>query len=640
MSNWTAQRWQRRKEEKPSSSGQGQSSDRWWNIHWHDNDTFEINEEGSGVDDECVLQWVKYMEEVLWDAYGAIGRAKPQLWASTVNFSRGTVSDYGVQQLMNFLVRWKVNVERLKLFRNHVTDDGAWEICRLLDKSPTPVKEVHLSHNYISEAGALIVFKSIAKAQRYPAEWDGKGLTPLWLRMECNQIDWDKLERQISNLKPPVHWITSTSRDQWKRHAGGYYPAVAMHQSYKSQSAKSEDYYAEATTASTGMAWKSKASETSLKPIGAGVSPAGASAAAVPAGDGKKPKANAKPAASSKPDEKKEAKAEVDESAVAKGDTAVKAANEEETTGQAEESSRQEVAAANPLCFSLDGSAGDEYDWGVVAADTPQAQGESAPDTDDSKQLVEPAPQDSAGGGHGADEDVDPGSTLNEEGDSGEVGSNDDIFDDDCSTPSEIPAPVLTPLEELYVRLQKISGRDREGENVCRKWRRHLAMSWTDSETHEKEEALVSHLERLKKLPENPEEEEARFHAQSRVDASTRKARVEELPKKGYQTADGLWAAIPGSAAIEASARPKPNDMEVPKTRLTASSHASTGMAKVETVASGSSASRELAADVPSDFDAAAVQKTKANKMAPGSASAASSRAGSVAGGRASPVYQ
>eukprot|EP00971_Amphidinium_carterae_P174138 3451594-Amphidinium_carterae.1 len=88
--------------------------------------------------------------------------------------------------------------------------------------------------------------------------------------MECNQIDWDRLERQIANLQPAVHWITSTSRDQWKRHASGYYPAVAMHQSYKSQSSKSEEW-----DYPTSMAWKSQPSETSTKPIGALVTPIG-----------------------------------------------------------------------------------------------------------------------------------------------------------------------------------------------------------------------------------------------------------------------------------------------------------------------------------------------------------------------------
>eukprot|EP00802_Teleaulax_amphioxeia_P008583 Tamp_08592.p1 GENE.Tamp_08592~~Tamp_08592.p1 ORF type:complete len:727 (-),score=133.97 Tamp_08592:9-2189(-) len=86
-------------------------------------------------------------------------------------------------------------VRAIFLWKNNLCDRGAMAVAQLVQHSCVPgheklwVAEVHLSHNKITRVGAEALFLA---AQSYPRA-SHCGQVPLWLRLEHNAIDLDKL---------------------------------------------------------------------------------------------------------------------------------------------------------------------------------------------------------------------------------------------------------------------------------------------------------------------------------------------------------------------------------------------------------------------------------------------------------------
>eukprot|EP00913_Durusdinium_trenchii_P023780 g22334.t1 len=181
----------------------------------------------------------------------------------------------------------------MKLFRNNITDGGAWAVGQFMahssqdgdtwmgdvdDKrrmislavkqllhlsclefialflfrcSPTQlligvslisnclteaVHEVHLSHNSITERGACGLLEQIAWSRKYPYDAtaggrDGRGLSPIWLRLEHNCIDWRVINHRLQ--RPDLTWCTAESRDGWLM--SDQAPTICLHGSYRNQ---------------------------------------------------------------------------------------------------------------------------------------------------------------------------------------------------------------------------------------------------------------------------------------------------------------------------------------------------------------------------------------------------------------------
>jgi hypothetical protein len=87
-------------------------------------------------------------------------------------------------------------VRAVFLWKNELGDSGAMSVADLLEHSSLPgherlwIAEVHLSHNKITTRGAQALFRA---AERYP-RGSHAGAVPLWLRLEHNAIDLDKLD--------------------------------------------------------------------------------------------------------------------------------------------------------------------------------------------------------------------------------------------------------------------------------------------------------------------------------------------------------------------------------------------------------------------------------------------------------------
>jgi hypothetical protein len=87
-------------------------------------------------------------------------------------------------------------VRAVYLWKNELGDAGARSVAELLEQSSLPgndrgaIAEVHLSHNKITLIGAEALFAAALK--RYPRA-SHCGQVPLWLRLEHNAIDLEKL---------------------------------------------------------------------------------------------------------------------------------------------------------------------------------------------------------------------------------------------------------------------------------------------------------------------------------------------------------------------------------------------------------------------------------------------------------------
>jgi len=98
--------------------------------------------------------------------------------------------------LMQLRAAGTAAVRAVYLWKNELGDAGAISVAQLLEQPSFPgsdrgpIAEVHLSHNNITLVGAEALFAAALK--RYPRSSQG-GLVPLWLRLEHNAIDLEKL---------------------------------------------------------------------------------------------------------------------------------------------------------------------------------------------------------------------------------------------------------------------------------------------------------------------------------------------------------------------------------------------------------------------------------------------------------------
>lgn len=219
----------------PGGRRKGLSGNSGWRLHWGDNGFFKVEQEGDGLTDAMMEEWGLWMDSQLERRFGL--ESWPPLTATTLNFSRNELGDEGVRSVVEYLRKREIGVQMVKFFKNGIGDVGAWAIGQLLAHAREPVHEVHLSHNRITEQGACAIFEAIARSRRYPypleraGRRDSQGLTPVWLRMEYNCIQWPSIEHRLDQQQ--VRWCAAESRDGWGPKDNS--PMVCMHSSYKNQ---------------------------------------------------------------------------------------------------------------------------------------------------------------------------------------------------------------------------------------------------------------------------------------------------------------------------------------------------------------------------------------------------------------------
>lgn len=189
-----------------------------------DQASFRIEQEGVGLSDHTVRKW-------LVDLHKELGWVK-KTHCSILNLSRNELGDFAVGEIVKFFIKEGIAVKMIKLYKNWISDDGMRALGELLKHSPDPaVQEIHLSHNFISHDGALAVLQAVRESKRYPCS-RGRDGSPLWLRMENNNIVWDPVIKKLTDWD--FAWACGDTRDSWRQEIDNC-PLVSMHRSYHHQ---------------------------------------------------------------------------------------------------------------------------------------------------------------------------------------------------------------------------------------------------------------------------------------------------------------------------------------------------------------------------------------------------------------------
>lgn len=205
-----------------------------WSIKWSEKHIFKAEQEGDNISLSCVDDWCHTLDSQLFERFGS--QPPTSLAAASLNFSRCNLDDEALTKLLSFLYSRDITVQIMKLFRNNITDGGAWAVGQFMAHSSQAVHEVHLSHNSITERGAAGLLELIAWSRKYPYDAssggrDGRGLSPIWLRLEHNCIDWRVIDHRLH--RTDLTWCTAESRDGWLMSDAA--PTICLHASYRNQ---------------------------------------------------------------------------------------------------------------------------------------------------------------------------------------------------------------------------------------------------------------------------------------------------------------------------------------------------------------------------------------------------------------------
>ncbi|CAJ1449233.1 unnamed protein product [Effrenium voratum] len=155
-----------------------------WSIKWSDTHVFKAEQEGDNISVACVEDWCATLDAQLAERFG--GGGLPRLAAASLNFSRCSLDDEALTKLLSFLYSRDITVQILKLFRNNIRDAGAWAV------------------------GQFMAHSSQAWSGKYPYDAqnsgcrDGRGFSPIWLRLEHNCIDWRVIDHRPGPSAPRV----------------------------------------------------------------------------------------------------------------------------------------------------------------------------------------------------------------------------------------------------------------------------------------------------------------------------------------------------------------------------------------------------------------------------------------------------
>ena len=114
-----------------------------------------------------------------------------------LSLERNKINDVCIGMLVECLCQLVefIEVDIIRLHMNSIHDDGMKKLSELI--GVFPVSEVHLSHNYITWEGFQHFCHAALKSTQYPLNTQ----SPLWLRLEYNQIDINKIETLLAHKK-------------------------------------------------------------------------------------------------------------------------------------------------------------------------------------------------------------------------------------------------------------------------------------------------------------------------------------------------------------------------------------------------------------------------------------------------------
>lgn len=106
----------------------------------------------------------------------------------------------------------RLHLRRLRFHMNRISDAGCGILASYLLRCRPELlpAEIHLSHNRITADGAIVLLQAVT--QTYPRPGYKSHATPIWLRLEHNQIDPDAIKRAAVVMG--LRWCTCAQHNQ------------------------------------------------------------------------------------------------------------------------------------------------------------------------------------------------------------------------------------------------------------------------------------------------------------------------------------------------------------------------------------------------------------------------------------------
>jgi hypothetical protein len=167
---------------------------------------FKVFMSSFNFDDESMAAWCLWFEDYAWHYH-----MDKVYTADELDFSKNDLTATGVDQLLSTFRSLGIYITNLKLHHNQIADATA--IAALVAEGC--LWEMHLSHNLLDTAAGVQIILAAAKAwddygYLYPRTLPKSGLvTPLWLRMEHNYMNYASLERMLYDKQ---HWRNGLRR--------------------------------------------------------------------------------------------------------------------------------------------------------------------------------------------------------------------------------------------------------------------------------------------------------------------------------------------------------------------------------------------------------------------------------------------
>eukprot|EP00930_Biecheleria_cincta_P032964 TRINITY_DN22829_c0_g1_i1.p1 TRINITY_DN22829_c0_g1~~TRINITY_DN22829_c0_g1_i1.p1 ORF type:complete len:450 (+),score=72.09 TRINITY_DN22829_c0_g1_i1:23-1351(+) len=193
--------------------------------HWDaSGSTFRVNQSFAHLTDDAVDSWW-----VSWLAADIGSCSNGKYVCQTLDLSNNKLTGVGLARALKAFIYLGIPVLVLKLHKNSIDDAGMDAIAELVSASSSAVQEIHLSHNQVTSEGTCRLLAAVQKSGRYPCKLK-KDVAPLWLRLEHNRIDLDRVFEFASSKG--IRNASGENRDCWNdRTTGGdgHCPLVAFH---------------------------------------------------------------------------------------------------------------------------------------------------------------------------------------------------------------------------------------------------------------------------------------------------------------------------------------------------------------------------------------------------------------------------
>jgi len=122
--------------------------------------------------------------------------SKGQAKYAQINLSFTRTDDSDISNLLQWLSKHKIKLKIIRLRKTNITGKGLEELCTFICQQKSCLTEIHLNSNHVTTDQTYNFLYKLYQTESYPETRSGWSV-PLWIRIDSNYIDVDKLLEQL-----------------------------------------------------------------------------------------------------------------------------------------------------------------------------------------------------------------------------------------------------------------------------------------------------------------------------------------------------------------------------------------------------------------------------------------------------------